>query len=102
MEPLLSARPDVDVTTTRLRLSGRLTAVRACTRSSYTVINMNTFFVLGAAAHGQGAVALIQTDADTMPGWLTLLIYLVPAAVALGLIVALLRRRGRGRDGQGR
>lgn len=44
----------------------------------------------------------MQTDADTLPGWLTLAIYLVPAAVALGLVVALLRRRRRRREGQGR
>ena len=37
----------------------------------------------------------MQTTSDSLPGWLALLIYLVPAAVALGLVVALLLRRRR-------
>ena len=41
----------------------------------------------------------MQTDADTLPGWLALVVYLVPAAVALGLVVALLLRRRRRREG---
>lgn len=42
----------------------------------------------------------MQTETDTLPGWLTLVIYLAPAAVALGLVVALLlRRRRRERPG---
>lgn len=44
----------------------------------------------------------MQTDTDTLPGWLALVIYLVPAAVALGLVVALLLRRRRRREGSGR
>lgn len=44
----------------------------------------------------------MQTDADTLPGWLALLLYLVPAAVALGLVVALLLRRRRRRERPGR
>ncbi len=43
----------------------------------------------------------MQTDADTLPGWLALVLYLAPAAVALGLVVALFlrRRRLQGRPG---
>jgi len=43
----------------------------------------------------------MQTDADILPGWLALMLYLVPAAVALGLVVALLIRRRRRRERPG-
>lgn len=43
-------------------------------------------------------VALIQSGTETAPGWLALLLYLVPAAVALGIVVVLIRRRLRRRE----
>lgn len=43
-------------------------------------------------------VALIQSGTETVPGWLALLLYLVPAAVALGIVVVLIRRRLRRRE----
>ena len=51
---------------------------------------------------GRGAgvsAALIQGDAETAPGWLALLLYLIPAAVALVMVGILIRRRWRRRRG---
>lgn len=42
--------------------------------------------------------AVMQAGPETMPGWLALLLYLVPAAVALGLVIVLIRRRHRTRE----
>ena len=43
------------------------------------------------------SASLIQAGTETLPGWWALVIYLVPAGVALGIIIALLLRRGRRR-----
>lgn len=41
--------------------------------------------------------ALIQSVTERAPGWVALLLYLVPAAVALALVLVLIRRRLRRR-----
>lgn len=38
---------------------------------------------------------LIQSTTETVPGWLSLALYLVPAVVALAIVAAALRRRRR-------
>ena len=43
--------------------------------------------------------ALIQSGTETLPGLWALAIYLIPAAVALGLVVAFVLRRRCGRKG---
>jgi NhaP-type Na+/H+ or K+/H+ antiporter len=40
---------------------------------------------------------LIQSGTETLPGWWALVLYLVPAGVALGIVIALLLRRQRRR-----
>ena len=40
---------------------------------------------------------LIQAGTETLPGWWALVLYLVPAGVALGIVIALLLRRRRRR-----
>jgi hypothetical protein len=42
--------------------------------------------------------ALIQSGTDTLPGWWALVLYLIPAGVALGIVIALLLRRRRRRE----
>jgi hypothetical protein len=41
------------------------------------------------------SVVLIQAGTDALPGWWALVLYLIPAGVALGIIIALLLRRQR-------
>jgi hypothetical protein len=43
------------------------------------------------------SAALIQSGTDTLPGWWALVLYLIPAGVALGIVIALLLRRQRRR-----
>ncbi len=40
-------------------------------------------------------MALIQSGTETLSGFTTLLFYLVPAGVGLGLVIALILRRRR-------
>jgi len=42
-------------------------------------------------------VGLIQSGTETLPGFLTLVTYLLPAGVAIGLLVAVVLRRRRRR-----
>jgi hypothetical protein len=46
--------------------------------------------------------ALIQSGTETLSGAWALVIYLIPAAVGLGLVIAFVLRRRRGRKGGGR
>jgi NhaP-type Na+/H+ or K+/H+ antiporter len=48
------------------------------------------------------STALIQSGTETLPGFWTLIIYLVPAGVALGLVIAVIigRRRRRMKSGK--
>ena len=46
--------------------------------------------------------ALMQSGTETLSGFWALAIYLIPAAVGLGLIVAVILARRRGRKGGGR
>ena len=41
--------------------------------------------------------ARMQSGAETLPGWWALVLYLIPAGVALGIVIALLVRRQRRR-----
>jgi NhaP-type Na+/H+ or K+/H+ antiporter len=41
---------------------------------------------------------LMQSGTETLPGWWALLLYLIPAGVALGIVIALLLRRRRRRE----
>ena len=41
--------------------------------------------------------ALLQAVTETLPGWWALVLYLIPAGVALGIVIALLVRRQRRR-----
>ena len=43
------------------------------------------------------SVALMQATTETLPGWWALVLYLIPAGVALGLIIAFVVRRRRRR-----
>ena len=43
------------------------------------------------------SAALMQTTTETLPGWWALALYLLPAGVALGLIIAFIVRRRRRR-----
>ena len=43
--------------------------------------------------------ALMQSGTETLSGFWALVIYLIPAAVGLGLVVAFALRRRRGRKG---
>ena len=46
---------------------------------------------------GVRVAALLQAGTETLPGWWALVLYLIPAGVALGVIIALVVRRRRRR-----
>ena len=48
------------------------------------------------------AAALTQTGTETLSGFWAMAIYLIPAAVGLGLVIAFILRRRRRRKGGGR
>jgi NhaP-type Na+/H+ or K+/H+ antiporter len=49
---------------------------------------------------GVGVAALLQSGTETLPGWWALVLYLIPAGLALGIVIAVLVRRRRRRRRQ--